>query len=502
MELVEIVKGDETDEETLDTTSELARRLKKTPILVRKDIPGFITTRIVFHYINEGAWIHHEEDIPRETIDAAMKFQIGFPMGPFELADQVGIDLLVVAQEKQGLPVAPPFKKMFDQGRLGRKTERGFYDYRGDAKPVLSPEAGKDFDPIRILAPTVNEAATLVEMGVASPEEIDLAMRLGTAFPLGPLAQGDAVGLDRIVEELEGSERHEPAKILLDMVAEGKVGKKSGRGFYAYEGREAASFKTLLLEKDPDAMTATLVLNRPERLNTLTPEMIEELSRALASLREDPEVRCLVLRGAGDRAFCAGADVTSFAGIDKAHKAWTSTREVHRVFKELEDFPKPTVAAIHGYALGGGLEIALACDFRLATKDATLGQVETSLGLIPGAGGTQRLSRLVGLGRAKELILLARRIHGEEAQAIGLVGEAVEPDSFEEAVAELAGKLAKGPPVALRLAKMLLNRGAQGLGETGLDLEALAFSVATSTEDLFEGISAFLGKKEPKFKGQ
>ncbi len=502
MELVEIVKGEETADATLEATSELARRLKKTPILVRKDVPGFITTRIIFHFMNEGAWIHHEEGIPKERIDAAMKFQIGFPMGPFELADQVGIDLLVVAQEKQGLPVPPPFREMVDQGRLGKKTERGFYDYRGDAKPRLSPDDGADFDPVRILAPIVNEAATLVEMEVAPPGEIDLAMRLGTAFPLGPLAQGDAVGLDRIVAELKGSKRHDPAKILLDMVDAGDLGKKSGQGFFAYKRTEAASFNTLLLERDPDAMTATLWLNRPERLNTITPEMIEEFSRALASLREDSDVRCLVLRGAGERAFCAGADVTSFAGIDKAHKAWASSREAHRVFKELEDFPKPTLAAIHGFALGGGLEIALACDFRIATKDATLGQVETSLGLIPGAGGTQRLTALVGLGRAKELVLLAKRINGEEAEAIGLVGETVDPEAFDEAVADLAGRLARGPPVALRLAKMLLNRSVQGVGEVGLDLEALAFSVVTSTEDLFEGISAFMSKKEPKFKGK
>ncbi|MCJ2531056.1 MAG: 3-hydroxyacyl-CoA dehydrogenase, partial [Candidatus Thermoplasmatota archaeon] len=262
MELVEIVKGDETADETLEATSQLARRLKKTPILVRKDVPGFITTRIIFHFMNEGAWIHHEEGIPKENIDAAMKFQIGFPMGPFELADQIGIDLLVVAQEKQGLPVPPPFREMFDQGRLGKKTERGFYDYRGDARPTLSPDDGADFDPVRILAPIVNEAATLVEMGVAPPEEIDLAMRLGTAFPLGPLAQGDAIGLDRILAELRGSKRHDPARILMDMVDAGDLGRKSGQGFFAYERTEAASFNTLLLERDPDAMTATLWLNR------------------------------------------------------------------------------------------------------------------------------------------------------------------------------------------------------------------------------------------------
>jgi enoyl-CoA hydratase/3-hydroxyacyl-CoA dehydrogenase len=502
MELVEVVKGEDTDDETLKVTQELSRKLGKTPILCRKDIPGFITTRIIFHYMNEAGWIHHEEGIPKEAIDSAMKFKVGFPMGPFELADQVGIDLLVLAQEKQGIPVPPPFKERVEAGKLGKKSGEGFYDYRGEAKPVIRPEDGESFDPLRILAPTINEAAGLVEMGMASPEEIDLAMRLGTAFPKGPLALADEVGIDKVVEGLKASKRHEPVKLLLKMVEEGKLGKSTGEGFYRYEAEGEVEYKTIIVEKDPESMRATLVLNRPERLNTLTPEMVDEISSALRSLEEDEEVRCLVIKGAGERAFCAGADVTAFTGVDKAHKAWAFTKRTHDVFKQLEDFPKPTVAAISGYAFGGGLELAIACDFRIATTGSKLGLTETSLGLMPGAGGTQRLTRLIGLGRAKEMVFLAKRISGQEAESIGLVNRVVSDEEFEEAVDDLSRRLAKGPPIAYRLAKRLLNYSAQGLGEAGLDMEALAFSVVTSTEDIYEGISAFLSKKEPVFKGK
>lgn len=502
MELVEVVRGEETSDETVKLTEDLARRLGKTPIVCQKDIPGFITTRIIFHYMNEGAWIHHEEGIPTETIDAALKYKVGFPMGPFELADQVGIDLLVLAQEKQGFPVPPPFKERADRSHLGRKSGQGFYDYRGDKRPVIKPEQAGDFPPLRVLAPTVNEAARLVEMGIAPPEDIDLAMRLGTAFPKGPLAQADEVGIAAVVEALEASKRHEPAEILREMVRKGKLGRKTGEGFYRYAGEEATRFETIKVEKDPDARRATLILNRPERLNTLTPEMFEEVSQALRQLASDGEVRCLVIRGAGNRAFCAGADVTAFTAIDKAHKGWSAARRSHQVFRELEDFPKPTVAAIHGYCFGGGLELALACDFRVVATDAKLGLTETSLGLLPGAGGTQRLTRLVGLGKAKEMILLAQRITGEEAGALGLANRAVDPDALDAEVDDLAGRLARGPPVALRLAKMLLNHSAQGVGVAGLDLEALAFGLNTSAEDVIEGISAFLSKKEPQFKGE
>ncbi len=500
MELVEVIRGEGTSQDTFDLAMDLVRRLGKTPVACRRDSPGFITSRIIAHYLNEAARIHQEEGVPRETIDAAMRFRVGFPMGPFELADQVGIDLLTQASRAQGLPVPKPFEEMMAQGRLGRKVGKGFYDY-GEGRTPLTPDMAGSFDPLRILAPMVNEAARLVEEGAASPEEIDLAMRLGTAFPLGPLAQGDVWGLDRVLAAVRTSGRFEVSKLLEDKVRKGETGRSAGRGFYGYEVKELEAFETIRLELSGDGRIATVVLNRPDRLNTLTPQMVEELDRAQQKLRGSGDARCLVLRGQGPRAFCAGADITAFMGADRAHKVWAFTKRTQEVFSALEAFPLPTIAAIDGYALGGGCELALACDFRIASKRSTLGQTEVGLGLIPGAGGTQRLVRIMGLGRAKEAVLLAKRYPAAEAQTLGLIHAAVEDDKFEASVAELAGRLAKGPPIALRLAKQLLNAAVSPGAETGLAMEALAFALVTSTEDVMEGLQAFLDKREPKFKG-
>jgi enoyl-CoA hydratase/3-hydroxyacyl-CoA dehydrogenase len=397
--------------------------------------------------------------------------------------------------------VPKPFEEMMAEGRLGRKAGKGFYDYGEGRRTPLTPAMAGSFDPLRILAPMVNEAARLVEEGAASPEEIDLAMRLGTAFPLGPLAQGDVWGLDQIIAALRASGRFEVIRLLEDKVQKGETGKSAGRGFYGYEVKELEAFETIRLEMSGDGRIATVVLNRPDRLNTLTPQMVEELDRALGKLRGSGEARCLVLRGQGPRAFCAGADITAFMGADRAHKVWAFTRRPQEVFSALEAFPLPTIAAIDGYALGGGCELALACDFRIASKRSTLGQTELGLGLIPGAGGTQRLVRIIGLGRAKEAVFLAKRYPAAEAQGLGLIHAAVEDDRFEASVAELAGRLAKGPPIALRLAKQLLNAAVSPGAEAGLAMEALAFAMVTSTEDVMEGFQAFLDKREPKFKG-
>ena len=204
-------------------------------------------------------------------------------------------------------------------------------------------------------------------------------------------------------------------------------------------------------------------------------------------------MRCLVLTGAGEKAFSAGADVTAFGDVAKSHRVWRASRRTQEVFNRLANFPRPTVAAIQGYALGGGCELALACDFRLAAKRAKIGQTEITLGLIPGAGGIPRLVKLLGLARAKELVLLGPRLSADEA---------LENGAFAAGVREFATKLAKGPPIAMRLAKHVLNRAVDIPLDAGLEAEAMAFGNVTSTEDIFEGIQAFMEKREPKFKGE
>ena len=502
MPLVEVIRADTTDDTTLEAAVGLAKSLGKTVVVVKKDVPGFITTRVLGPYFEEAAWIHDTERVPIETIDAAMRFRAGFPMGPFELADQVGIDVLHHLIKNANRPVPRSVQTLIDEKKFGRKVDEGYYSYKG-GRPTLRPEMGSGFDPIRILAPMINEAAELVALDVASPAEIDEAMRLGTAFPDGPLAMADKVGVDTVLSALRDHPRSKPAAILSEMVARGDLGAKSGKGFYQHRmEREMMAQGTLLIAKDPATHVATITINRADRLNTLTPEFFEDLDRALGELRADETVRCLMITGSGDRAFSAGADLTSFTEVSKAFKVWRSSRRSQEVFLRLANFPKPTVAAINGHCFGGGLELALACDFRIAAKRARLGQTEVNLGLVPGAGGSQRLVRILGQAKAKELVMLGSRLTADEAASLGLVTKAVENEAFAAEVRGFSERLAKQAPIAIRLAKVLLNRAIDTPIDASLEMEAMAFGLVTSSEDVFEGLQAFLEKREPKFKGE
>ena len=502
MPLVEVIRADTTDDATLEAAVGLAKSLGKTVVVVKKDVPGFITTRVLGPYFEEAAWIHDTERVPIETIDAAMRFRAGFPMGPFELADQVGIDVLHHLIKNANRPVPRSVQTLIEEKKFGRKVDEGYYSYKG-GRPTLRPEMGSGFDPIRILAPMINEAAELVALDVASPAEIDEAMRLGTAFPDGPLAMADKVGVDTVLSALRDHPRSKPAAILSEMVARGDLGAKSGKGFYQHRmEREMMAQGTLLIAKDPATHVATITINRADRLNTLTPEFFEDLDRALGELRADETVRCLMITGSGDRAFSAGADLTSFTEVSKAFKVWRSSRRSQEVFLRLANFPKPTVAAINGHCFGGGLELALACDFRIAAKRARLGQTEVNLGLVPGAGGSQRLVRILGQAKAKELVMLGSRLTADEAASLGLVTKAVENEAFAAEVRGFSERLAKQAPIAIRLAKVLLNRATDTPIDASLEMEAMAFGLVTSSEDVFEGLQAFLEKREPKFKGE
>jgi enoyl-CoA hydratase/3-hydroxyacyl-CoA dehydrogenase len=261
-------------------------------------------------------------------------------------------------------------------------------------------------------------------------------------------------------------------------------------------------YETLLVTKDAATHVATVTLNRPDRLNTLSPQVFDELERSLIELERDPDVRCVVITGAGDRAFSAGADLTSFSDVSKAFKVWQYARRGDEVLSRLANFPMPTVAAINGSCYGGGLEIALACDFRIAAARAKLGLTEANLGLIPGAGGSQRLVRVLGTAKAKELVFLGLRLSAEEAAAIGLTTKSVANEAFEAEVRSFAERLAKQAPIAIRLAKVLLNRSGDVPIDAALEMEALAFGLVASTQDIYEGLQAMMEKREPKFKGE
>lgn len=243
-----------------------------------------------------------------------------------------------------------------------------------------------------------------------------------------------------------------------------------------------------------------LTLDRPEARNALTPEMWRDISAAVRAARQDPEVRVVIVSGAGDKALASGADIRELH--EREHLVQMNGVATNAL-KELEELDKPVICAINGYALGGGCELALACDIRIATRRSKLGQPEVGLGLIPGAGGTQRLVRLVGPGRAKELIFSGMILTAEQALAIGLVNR-VTDDTREAVMAEaeaLAGTIMEKGPVALALAKICINMGSNTDLDTGLMLERMAQTIALSTQDRKEGTAAFLEKRPARFRG-
>jgi enoyl-CoA hydratase/3-hydroxyacyl-CoA dehydrogenase len=262
---------------------------------------------------------------------------------------------------------------------------------------------------------------------------------------------------------------------------------------------ERSRYETILTEKRGGVLWISL--NRPHRMNACNLELVEEMSAALDEAEADREVRCVVLRGEGERAFSVGADLTIFVGLDP-EMAIAISRKGQRLMDKIEASSKPVIAAIHGFCLGGGLEMAMACDFRVAEESAQFGSPEINLGIIPGWGGTQRLSKFVGLAKAKEMVFLGDRVDAGEAQRLGLVHKVVPVGKLQEEAEALAERLAAGPPVALRVAKKAMNFGTQLPLEEGLNMEAESFGVLANTEDIVEGISAFFEKRKPEFKGE
>jgi enoyl-CoA hydratase len=259
-----------------------------------------------------------------------------------------------------------------------------------------------------------------------------------------------------------------------------------------------SSYETLLLERR--GRVALLTINRPQKLNALNIQTRAEGAAALEELREDEEVRVVVITGAGEKSFVAGADIAEFEG-----RTAVSQRDVmtaRSLFTAVDTFPKPVIAMINGFCLGGGCELALSCDLRIAGEQARFGQPEINLGIIPGGGGTQRLARLVGEGKAMELILTGDMIDAQTAYSIGLVNLVVPAADLEAKTMELANRIAEKSPIALRMAKEAVKAASRSNLDEGLRREIDLFALCFSSEDKDEGVRAFLEKRKPEFKGR
>ncbi len=257
------------------------------------------------------------------------------------------------------------------------------------------------------------------------------------------------------------------------------------------------NYKNIFLTKDGGL--TVLTLNRPEVRNALDSTTWSEIREAVREIRFSDEIRVLVITGAGGKAFASGADIRALLERTTLEQLRS---EVNDTLNEIENLNKPVIAAVDGFALGGGCELAMACDIRIATTRSKFGQPEASLGIIPCAGGTQRLQRLVGVGKAKELIFTGDIIGAEEAEKIGLVNKVVEPDQLMTAAKEMAEKIMTKGPVAINVAKVCINVGANTDLFSGLAVERFAQTVTLATEDRVEGMTAFLEKRKPEFQGR
>jgi enoyl-CoA hydratase len=256
-------------------------------------------------------------------------------------------------------------------------------------------------------------------------------------------------------------------------------------------------FTQILIKEEQEI--GFIIINRPELRNALNLETLTELENALDHWRSRSDIKVIIFTGAGEKSFAAGADIGQ---LNKRTMIEALQPNMTATYRKIEEYEKPTIAAINGYALGGGLELALACDIRVASLNAKVGLPEVGLAIMPGAGGTQRLSRIIGKGKAMELILTGDVISAEEAERFCLVSKAVPQEDLMDVAKEYAHKLIKKGPLALRLAKAVVNRGADIEMETALFLEKLAQTILIGSEDKREGTEAFLEKRTPQFEGR
>ncbi|MCS7094885.1 MAG: 3-hydroxyacyl-CoA dehydrogenase/enoyl-CoA hydratase family protein [Thaumarchaeota archaeon] len=500
MQLVEIIRGEKTSDEALKAAQDFVRTLGKTQVLVKRDVPGFIVNRILSRIFEVACYLVQKQKYSILQLDSATKYRAGFPMGVFELADFVGLDVAynvtkVISQRDKRFRDVQLLREHVERGEYGVKSGKGFYDYSKGGRPEIPADLGRDVDLTYVLVPALNEAARLMEEGYASSDDVDIAMKLGTNLPKGIFGYAAELTVDKVrqvLSELEPDlgEGYRPVPYLLKLLSKGPVTDKE--------------YQEIAVKREPPI--GWIVLNRPHRLNTITPRMTEELEDAVEKLSADREIRVLVITGEGGRAFSAGADITAFSEIlgmeNKVQAAYRFSWRFTEVLLKLERCPKPVIAAIDGFALGGGMEIALACDFRLASDRSELGQPEIRLGLIPGAGGTQRLTRLLGPSKAKLVIYFGDRIKAKDAEALGMVDKVLPSERFIESVREFASRLAEMPPIGLEHAKAAINAALDVPIEKGLLIESALFGQLFATKDLAEGVSAFFSKRKPEFKGE
>ena len=372
--------------------------------------------------------------------------------------------------------------------------------------PVIAPDR-PGFLVNRLLVPYLLDAVRALEDGTGTKEDIDTGMKLGCGHPMGPFELLDFVGLDTalavadIMYDEFRETRFAPPPLLKRMVLAGRLGRSRAEGSTTMSETRMNELNLNNFAVDVDGGIATVRVDRPKKLNALNRETVDELDRLVEALAASPEVQGVIVTGSGDKAFVAGADIRELAEESVA-SAQATSRRGQEVFRKLELLTKPVIAAVNGFALGGGLELALACHIRVVSESAKLGLPEVTLGVIPGYGGTQRLARLVGRGRALELILTGAPVDAAEAHRLGIANRVVPDGELLDECGSMIKKMLRNGPLALARAIEAVDQGLDGDLESGMFVESTLFGILFGTQDLREGMGAFLEKRKPTFRGE
>ncbi|MGA2006245.1 MAG: enoyl-CoA hydratase-related protein [Solirubrobacteraceae bacterium] len=501
MRLVEIVEGIETSPESMAAAASFAAAIRKTAIRCA-DVPGFVVNRVLTSAVSE-LWLAQEQlGLDIGALDRAIAAAGAAPIGPFLLADMLGLDtVLHVAehlQEAYGdrFHVHGGMSELVARGELGVKSGRGFYE---DGAPRAAGSEEFDAGALveRFALKALIECCLLLEEDVASARDIDVALMAGAGLVPPPFARADASGLGEALERLqraapEWGERFEPPTILRRLVAQGRLGAATGQGFFPTPRPDGGQKGPVKLESRGEVAIAWID-NPPA--NSITIELLDALDALWRGVVEAGSVRALVIASANPTLFCAGADIKAFATMDIDGERELVER-MQALLLELGRSRIVTIAAVNGLAYGGGCELVMAADLRIAAQSASFAQPEIKLGIIPGFGGTQRLPRLVGSGRALEMNLTGEPVDAFEAWEYGLVNRVVADHELLDTALHWARRLAAAPPVAVAEIKAL---AAGPELEAGIEAEKAAFARVFASSDASEGVSAFLQKRPARF---
>ncbi len=477
-QLLEVVVTEETSPEVADLLMELSRLAGKIPIKV-KDAPGFAVNRFFVPWLNEATRMLGEGVASIPTIDQAAMEAFSIGMGPFALMNATGIPIAYHSSSFLARNLGPfyePSEVLRQQFEAGVEWElEGIIDEQAS-------EVVKD----RLLGVVVGVAAQLVAEGVTTAEDTDLGATVGLRWARGPFAMMNEMGVER-------------ALALVEALAEQSKGTFTVPELLREQVAQGQPWTLRDVKLEVEGPIAIITMNRPQAMNALNTKVWTELKEAIAQVRADKAVRVVLITGAGN-AFVAGADIREMQG-----KNLVEIREFtyfgQSVLKDIETMEKPVIAVINGFALGGGLELALACDIRLASSEARMGFPEVGLGIFPGVGGTQRSARLIGKGKACELIFTGDMISAEEAERIGLVNRVVPLKELMKTARAMARKIASRAPLAVGRAKTAINKTMETHLDVGLAFEVESVCLLFDTDDKEEGMAAFVERRKPEFKG-